>query len=24
MNSGELYLRDQSGNALPLGTFVRL
>lgn len=24
MNSGELYLQDQSGNALPLGTFVRL
>jgi 23S rRNA (cytosine1962-C5)-methyltransferase len=24
MNSGELYLQDQGGNALPLGTFVRL
>jgi len=24
MNSGELFLKDQAGNALPLGTFVRL
>jgi len=24
MNSGELFLQDHSGNALPLGTFVRL